>query len=61
MDDKMIETSEKSDSKKALKKEARKAEKAAKKAEHKGTVQQNESTNTKEGTRIVFYPVKYFL
>lgn len=52
MGDKIIETSEKTDSKKALKKEARKAEKAAKKAEHKGPSQQSEPTNKEEG-RII--------
>lgn len=52
MCDKSIETFEKTDSKKAVKKEARKAEKAAKKAEHKGAPQQNEPTNKEEGKLI---------
>lgn len=53
MGDKLTEIPEKTDSKKFLKKEARKAEKAAKKAEHKGTLQQNEPTNTAEGNNIM--------
>lgn len=47
--DTILDNAEKSDSKKALKKEARKAEKAAKKAEHKGTPLQNQSAVTEEG------------
>lgn len=53
MGDQSVESSEKAESKKALKKEARKAEKAAKKAEHKGAPQQ-ESTNTEEGNFLLF-------
>lgn len=51
MGDTSLESSNKADSKKALKKEARKAEKAAKKAEHKGTSTQNDPTNVEEGSK----------